>query len=98
MDFKDIKSLLSSLGFILFYIYATAGIVKLFWNTKDDYQFEGRVKFLLLFQILVAIFYIIGIYHIVGPHKVNSYYTGYLVLQLIYVVVGIVANVLIKSK
>ena len=49
MDYKDIKSLLSSLGFILFYIFATAGIVKLFWDTKDDYRFEGRVKFLLLF-------------------------------------------------
>ena len=53
MDYKDIKSLLSSLGFILFYIFATAGIVKLFWDTKDDYRFEGRVKFLLLFQIFL---------------------------------------------
>ena len=98
MDYKDIKSLLLSLGFILFYIFATAGIVKLFWDTKDDYRFEGRVKFLLLFQILFFLIYIIGIYHIVGPRNTSTYYMGYLVTQIGYVVIGLVANLFLKRK
>jgi len=98
MDSKDIKSLLSSLGFILFYVFATAGIVKLFWNTKDEYRFEGRIKFLVFFQILFSLIFIISIYHIVGPYRVDAYYFGFLMMQLIYVVVGIFAYFLIKQK
>ena len=40
MDFKDIKSLLSSLGFILFYIFATIGIVKLLFDPKYDLSLD----------------------------------------------------------
>jgi len=98
MDYKDVRSLLSSLGFILFYVYATVGIVKLFWPTKDNNKFEGRVKFLLLFQILFFIFYIIGIYHIVGPRNTSTYYMGYLIVQIGYTVVGLIANLFLKRN
>ena len=96
MDNKDFKSLLTSLGIILLYYYATAGIVKLIWNTDDDYKFEGRVKFLSLLSILSSIIYVFGIYYIVGLHYVDIFYTGFIVIQLIYVGLGITLNILIK--
>ena len=98
MDFKDVKSLLSSLGFILFYVFATIGIVKLLFDTSDSSKFEGRVKFILLFQITFFLFYIIGIYHIVGPHNVDDFYMVYLIFQIIYSLVGLVAYFTLKSK
>ena len=93
---KNLKSLLTSLGLILLYYYATVGIVKLIWNTDDDYKFEGRVKFLVLLSILFSIIYVFGIYYIVGIHYVNSFYKFFIVAQLIYVGLGIILNALIK--
>jgi hypothetical protein len=98
MNDKELKSLFTSLGIILLYFYATVGIVKLFWNTDNDYKFEGRVKFLVLLSILVSIIYIIGAPYIVGLHKVDPYYKAFIGLQLIYVGVGLISNLLIKSK
>jgi hypothetical protein len=93
----DIKSLLSSLGFILAYIYATVGIVKLCWNTDDNYKFEGRVKFLILSSILFSLLYIFGMYYIVGHYNIGPFYKAFLIGQAIYVVIGIFANLLIKK-
>ena len=93
---KNLKSLLTSLGLILLYYYATVGIVKLIWNTDDDCKFEGRVKFLVLLSILFSIIYVFGIYYIVGIHYVNSFYKFFIVAQLIYVGLGIILNALIK--
>jgi len=93
---KNLKSLLTSLGLILLYYYATVGIVKLIWNTDDDYKFEGRVKFLVLLSILFSIIYIFGIYYVVGLHHVDSFYKFFIVAQLIYVGLGVILNALIK--
>lgn len=98
MDIKDIRSLFTSLGFILFYVFATAGIVKLLWNTDDYSRFEGRVKFLILFQILFFLIYIIGIYHIVGPRYTAPFYETYVWAQFIYVVIGLISYILLKRK
>jgi hypothetical protein len=98
MENKELKSLLTSLGFILIYVYATAGIVKLFWNTDNGYRFEGRVKFLVLFSILVSLIYIIGVPQFVGLSKVDPYYKLFIGLQLIYIGIGLISNTLIKSN
>ena len=93
----DIKSLLSSLGFILAYIYATVGIVKLCWDTDDNYKFEGRVKFLILSSILFSLLYIFGMYYIVGHYNIGPFYEAFLAGQAAYVVIGVFANLLIKK-
>ena len=93
---KTIKSLFTSIGIILLYFYATVGVVKLFGNTKDDYRFEGRVKFLLLFSILFSIVYVIGIYHLVGVHRVDYYYQVFLIYHVLYILIGFILNILIK--
>lgn len=95
---KDIKSLLTSAGIVLFYVFATIGIVRLLWNTDNEYMFEGRVKFLILSSILFSLFYIIGIYHIVGPHHVDIFYQTFIYGQLLYVVVGLLSFTFIKPK
>jgi len=93
---KNIKSLFTSLGIILLYLYATSGVIKLFGNTKNDSKFEGRVKFLFLFNVLFFLIYIIGVYHIVGVYKVDYYYQVFLIYQVVYIIVGITSNILIK--
>ena len=95
---KDIKSLLTSAGIILFYVFATIGIVRLLWNTDNEHMFEGRVKFLILFSILFSLFYIIGIYHIVGPYHTDMFYKIFVYGQFIYVVVGLLSFTFIKPK
>lgn len=95
---KELKSLLSSLGVILIYFYATAGIVKLLWNTDDDNVFTLRVKFLVTLSFLFSFIYIIGIYYIVGPYYVEKFYEMFIIAQLIYIGIGIVVNLLIPRK
>ncbi len=95
---KNLRSLLQSLAVILFFFYATAGIVKLFWNTDNEYVFEGRVKFLTLLLFTISIFYVIGIYYVVGHSNVEFFYWIFIFLVLAYLVVGIIANLFIKSK
>jgi hypothetical protein len=95
---KNLRSLLQSLAVILIFYYATAGIVKLLWNTTNEYVFEGRVKFLVLLLFTTSIFYIIGIYHIVGPSQVDVFYYLYIFLALAYLAIGIIANMFIKNN
>jgi hypothetical protein len=95
---KDIKSLLTSAGIVLFYVFATIGIVRLLWNTDNEYMFEGRVKFLILSSILFSLFYIIGIYHLVGPYHVDMFYKVLIYGQLLYIIVGLLSFTFIKPK
>jgi hypothetical protein len=98
MDSKDLKSILTSFSIILLYFYATAGIVKLIMNTDDEYQFDGRVKFMFLLQILFFFVYVVGMYYLVGPYRINDFYLAYVIFQIAYVVIGVFSNSLIKNK
>lgn len=95
---KNLRSLLQSLFIILIFYYATAGIVKLLWNTTNDYIFEARVKFIVLLFITISIFYVIGIYHIVGISRVDYFYYAYIFIVMAYLVIGVVANLFIKNN
>ena len=98
MNSKDLKSILTSFSIVLFYFYATAGIVKLIMNTDNEYHFDGRVKFLFLLQILFFFIYVIGMYYLVGPYRIDSFYLVYIIFQIAYVIVGVFSNSLIKNK
>jgi uncharacterized membrane protein len=95
---KDIKSLLTSAGIVLFYVFATIGIVRLLWNTDNEYTFEGRVKFLIFSSILFSLFYIIGIYHLIGPYHVDMFYKVLIYGQFLYIIVGLLSFTFIKPK
>lgn len=95
---SNLKSLLSSVGFVFFYVFATIGIVKLLWPTEDEDKYEGRVKFLVLFQILFAFIYIIGIYWIVGVHNVDKWYIGFIIAQVVYSVLGLFSYIAIERE
>ena len=93
---KDFKSLLTSLGLILLYRYATAGIIKLIWNTDDDFKFKARVDFISLLSVLFSIIYIFGIYYVVGIYRVDAFYKVFIIGQFIYVGLGVTLNLLIE--
>ena len=95
---KDLKSFLSIIGIFLLYIYATAGMVKLLWNTKDNYMFEGRVKFISIMMTLLSFVYVISIYHIVGPFKVGEFYKLFIGFHFAYLFIGAFSNMIIKSN
>jgi len=95
---KDLKSFLSVIGIFLLYIYATAGMVKLLWNTKDCNMFEGRIKFISIMMTLLSFIYVISIYHIVGPYKVGEFYKLFIGFHFIYLFVGVFSNMIIKSN
>jgi hypothetical protein len=95
---KNIRSLLQSLSVILIFYYATVGIVKLLWNTTNEYIFDTRVKFIILLYFTVSIFYVIGIYHIVGHVHVDYYYYAYIFIVIAYLIIGIIANLFIRDN
>jgi hypothetical protein len=95
---KDLKSFFSVIGIFLLYLYATVGIIKLLWNTKDGYMFEGRVKFISIMMIVFSFIYIISIYHIVGPYNVGEFYKVFIGFHFAYLFIGTFSNLLIRSK
>ncbi len=94
---KEIRSILWSLSIVLLYLYATKGLVRLFWNTTDEYKFEGRVKFLIYLQILLAPILIIVPYHLLGPSRVEGVYWGIIVYFLAYILLGAIFNLFSKT-
>lgn len=84
----NVKSILWSLTIVGLYIIATVGVIKLFWNTDDEYMFEGRVKFILYLSILLNLIYVIGIYHLVGPYKTDLFYETLIYGHLLYLALG----------
>ena len=91
---KDLKSFMCSLAFILLYFYATAGIVKLFWNTKNEYIFSGRVKFLIYLHVLITLIAIILPYHLFGPQNTDGIYRVIVIYHFIYVILGVAVKFL----
>ena len=85
---NNLKSWAWTIAIVLLYIYATAGIIKLLWNTQDDYKFEGRVKFISYLLFIFSAIYIIGIYHLVGSYYVGPFYKAFIVSHFVFLVLG----------
>ena len=93
-----LKSLLTSAAIVFIFLFATLGIVRLFWNTDDSYKFEGRAKFIGILLILFTFVYVIGIYHIVGVARVDNYYFGLIIFLIVYLVVGVISYLFMPEK
>ena len=89
---KEIKSMLWTIAILLIINYATKGIVKLFWNRNKKELFSTKVQFINYCIGIFSVIYIIGIYHIVGPHYTEMFYKIYIILFLIYLVIGVFFN------
>lgn len=85
---REAKSLINSLIVILFYYFALVGIVKLFWNTQSENQFDGRVKFLGLLLILLTIVGVIVPYHLFSIGVVDIIYQVIIAGHLLLLIVG----------
>jgi hypothetical protein len=94
---SNLKSLLTSAGVVFFYIFATIGIVKLFWNTDSAEKFQGRVILLGLGLFVISFIYVIGIYHIVGSRNVDIFYKVFILFQTMYCITGIFSYVTINK-
>jgi len=95
---NNLKSLLSSAFILLFYVFATIGIVKLFWNTNDEMVFAIRVKLILYISLLFSILYIFGLYYIVGIDNIDVFYKAFIIGQFIYCLFGITSYIFINKK
>lgn len=95
---NNLKSLLTSAGIIFFYIFATIGIVKLFWNTDSAEKFQGRVVFLGLSSFIFSLLYIVGMYHIVGSHNVDVFYKILIISQALYCITGLYGYVAVNNN
>jgi hypothetical protein len=95
---KQIKSAAYTLIFLLVYYWASKGIVKLLFNTDNEYRFNGRVKLINYFVVIFSLFYIVGIYHIVGPYRTEEFYKAFIMFNFIYVTTGNLFNALITNN
>ena len=89
---KELKSAAYTIIILLFYWWASKGIVKLFFNIDNKYKFESRVKFINYCLVLFSLIYIIGIYHIVGPFHTANFYKAFIIFNLIYLTLGNIFN------
>lgn len=98
---KQLKSWMYSLIVVYIMFLAVKGIIRLFWNTDDDHVLIGRVMLTLTLLFVFSFIYIIGIYHIVGPHKVDNYYGYFIIIIIIVLVAGFIFDIIFdfrKSK
>jgi hypothetical protein len=79
------------------YYFALVGIVKLFWNTSDEYMFTGRVKFLGLLIILITLVGVIVPYHLFTMHTVEIIYYMIIRGHLLILIVGGASYIFIKK-
>ena len=87
---KSIRSYLNSLAVILFFYFATRGIVKLIWYDKNKEIVQARTYIIFVMSFLISLLYVIGIYHIVGPENTNFFYKIYIFLAFLYILIGII--------
>ena len=94
---KSLKSFANSLIIILVYYISLIGLVRVFWYTTNEYQFEGRVKFLGLLLILLTLIGVFVPYHLFSHSTVDFIYRGIVISHLLLLMVGITSYTLIKK-
>ena len=97
---KTIRSYLNSLLIIFIFYFATRGIVKLFWNHNDNEVVKARTFILFTILFFGSFFYIVITYYIVGGKTVmvQFFYKIYLILAFLFVVVGLIYDIISSSK
>ena len=97
---KSIKSYLYSFLVILVFYYATRGIVRLFWNHTNQKIVRARTFILFVSLFFGSLFYIIVTYHLVGgkTEYVQVFYKIYLILAFIYIVLGLMYDIISEAK
>lgn len=97
---KSIRSYLNSLIVIFIFYFATRGIVKLLWNHKDREVIKARTFILFACLFIGSFFYIIITYHLVDGKTVmvHFFYKIYLFLAFLYIVVGLIYDIVSSSN
>lgn len=97
---KSIRSYLNSLIVIFIFYFATRGIVKLLWNHKDREVVKARTFIVFASLFIGSFFYIIITYHLVDGKTVmvHFFYKIYLFLAFLYIVVGLIYDIVSNSN
>ena len=97
---KNIRSYLNSLIVIFIFYFATRGIVKLLWNHNNREVVKARTFILFTCLFIGSFFYIVIIYHLVDgkTEMVRFFYKIYLFLAFLYIVVGLIYDIVSNSN
>ena len=97
---KTIRSYLNSLIIIFIFYFATRGIVKLLWNHNNREVVKVRTFILFTCLFIGSFFYIIITYHLVDGKTVmvHFFYKIYLFLAFLYIVVGLIYDIVSSSN
>ena len=97
---KSIRSYLNSLIVIFIFYFATRGIVKLLWNHQDKEVVKARTFIVFASLFIGSFFYIIITYHLVDgkTEMVRFFYKIYLLLAFLYIVVGLIYDIVSSSN
>jgi putative effector of murein hydrolase LrgA (UPF0299 family) len=97
---KNIRSYLNSLIVIYIFYFATRGIVKLLWNHNDSKVVKVRTFIMFTCLFIGSFFYIVITYHLVNgkTEMVRIFYKIYLSLAFLYIVVGLIYDIVSNSN
>ena len=97
---KTIRSYLNSLIIIFIFYFATRGIVKLLWNHNDREVVKARTFILFTCLFIGSFFYIVITYHLVDGKTVmvQFFYKIYLLIAFLYIVVGLIYDIVSNSN
>ena len=88
MKNNSLNSLLRGFIIAFIFLYATIGITRLFWNTNDYHQLEGRAKFLGISLFIINVVLIIVPYHFLSHKSVEILYWCIIGFNMLYILVG----------
>lgn len=97
---KTFRSYLNSLIVIFIFYFATRGIVKLLWNHQNREVVKARTIIVFVSLFIGSFFYILITYHLVDGKTmmVHFFYKIYLFLAFLYIVVGLINDIISGSK
>jgi hypothetical protein len=97
---KTIRSYLNSLIIIFIFYFATRGIVKLLWNHNNREVVKARTFILFTCLFIGSFFYIVITYHLVDGKTVmvQFFYKIYLLIAFLYIVVGLIYDIVSNSN
>jgi uncharacterized membrane protein len=94
---KELKELAEAIIVLMIYNWATEGMVKWLWRSDNEPLFKARVLFVNYCIVVYTLLYVFGVPHIVSSKAVKDYYEFYVYLNLFYVFLGNLLNILIKN-
>ncbi|MCZ2472404.1 hypothetical protein [Aquirufa ecclesiirivi] len=88
MNNKLVKIMMLSLVLVWIMIYATEGIAKAIWPTKQYKKYRLWIFAMVMLNVLISFFLMLSPYQLFGQSSSDGYYSLLVTAHITYLIVG----------